>query len=70
MRGFSGRVAVVELIKIDDEFRVLINTGAPEVRLREKASAAGFKTMLEDGIDKIRNGVTTVEEVLKVCGVN
>jgi len=69
MRGFSGRIGIVELVKIDEEFRVLVNTNAPEVRLREKASAAGFETMLEDGIDKIRQGITTVDEVLKVSGV-
>lgn len=69
MRGFSGRIGIYELIKIDEEFRVLINTHAPEIRLKEKAAAAGFTTMMEDGIEKIRKGVTTVEEVLKVCGV-
>lgn len=70
MRGYSGRIGIYELIKVDEEFRVLINTHAPEVRLKEKAAAAGFNTMIEDGIDKINRGITTVEEVLKVCGVN
>lgn len=70
MRGYAGRIGLYELIKIDDEFRVLINTHAPEVRLREKAAAAGFTTMVEDGIEKIAAGITTVDEVLKVCGAN
>ncbi len=66
MRGYKGRIALFELVRIDDELRVLINNSSPEVRLKEKATAAGFHTIFEDGIEKIRQGLTTIEEVLKV----
>jgi type IV pilus assembly protein PilB len=67
-RGFTGRIGIFELIEVDEEFRVLMNNKAPDIRLREKASAAGFHSILEDGIEKINAGFTTVEEVLRVCG--
>jgi len=67
-RGFKGRIGIYEMIKMDEEMRVLVNNSAPDIRLREKAGAAGYKTLLEDGLEKIKNGTTTVDEVLKVCG--
>ena len=66
MTGFKGRVGLFELVAVDDEFRVLINGRAAEVRMREKATAAGFHTIMDDGIEKVRRGITTVEEVLRV----
>lgn len=66
MTGFKGRVGLFELIALDDEFRVLINGRAAEVRMREKATAAGFHTIMDDGIEKVRRGVTTVDEILRV----
>ncbi len=68
MRGYKGRIGLFELVAVDDEFRVLINTRAPEVRLKEKAASLGSHSLLEDGINKIKQGITSVEEVLKVCG--
>jgi len=68
MRGYKGRLGLFELIAIDDEIRILINTKAPEVRLQEKAATLGFHTMLEDGIEKVKAGLTTPEEVLRICG--
>lgn len=67
MMGFRGRTAIFELIRVDDEMRVLINNKMPEVRLKEKALASGASTLLEDGIEKIKAGITTVEEVLRVA---
>lgn len=66
MTGFKGRVGLFELVALDDEFRVLVNTQAPEVRMREKATSAGFRTILDDGTEKVRRGITTVDEVLRV----
>jgi type II secretory ATPase GspE/PulE/Tfp pilus assembly ATPase PilB-like protein len=66
MTGYRGRVGLFELVALDDEFRVLVNTRAPEVRMREKASSAGFHAILDDGIEKVRRGITTVDEVLRV----
>lgn len=68
MRGFKGRIGLFEIIELDDEIRILINSRAPEVRIREKSTTMGFHTILEDGIEKIRMGLTTPDEVLRVSG--
>jgi len=64
--GYKGRIGIFELIHITEDMRVLINKMMPEVRLREKANAMGYRTMLEDGIEKVRLGLTTLDEVLRV----
>lgn len=66
MTGYKGRLGLFELVRIDDEMRVLIQTHSPEIRMREKATAAGSLTLKEDGIEKIKAGMTTIEEVLRV----
>ncbi len=66
MSGYRGRLGLFELVALDDEFRVLVNSQAPEVRMREKATSAGFHTILDDGIERVRRGLTTVSEVLRV----
>ena len=65
MTGFRGRVGLFELMYIDEELRVLINTRAPEVRLKERLATTGSRSILEDGVSKIEAGVTTLDEVLK-----
>jgi type II secretory ATPase GspE/PulE/Tfp pilus assembly ATPase PilB-like protein len=67
-KGYRGRIGIFELIPIDDELRVLIANRAPEVRLLEKASSLGCRTMLEDGLDKIHRGLVSVKDVVTVCG--
>lgn len=64
--GYSGRVGIYEVLPLRDEIRSLIVKGAPLAELREAASAAGMRTIKEIGIKKIREGVTTIDEVLRV----
>lgn len=65
--GFRGRLAIVEAIKIDDRFRELIVNKADANEIESLAKEFGFRTMLEDGIDKALQGITTVEEVAKAA---
>lgn len=67
-RGYLGRLGLFELFYVDSEIRVLLNNSAPEVRLKEKAITSGFRTILEDGLEKAKKGLTTLDEVLRVCG--
>lgn len=67
MTGFKGRIGIFELVRVDDEMRVLMTNSAHEVRLRERAFASGAHSLLEDGIEKIKNGVTTIDEVVRVA---
>src|ERR1700741_5087347 len=63
--GYKGRVGLYEVMEINDDLRELILVGASAVELRKKAIEDGMITLRESGIQKIRNGVTTIEEVLR-----
>ncbi len=64
--GYRGRVGLYELVVMNDEMRRAIVEGADECTLRRQARASGYRTMLEDGLDKCAAGVTTLEEVMRV----
>jgi type IV pilus assembly protein PilB len=64
--GYRGRVGLYELVVINDEMRRTIIEGAEEHNLRQQARATGYRTMLEDGLDKCAAGLTTLEEVMRV----
>jgi type IV pilus assembly protein PilB len=66
--GYSGRVAVLELVEINDEMEDLILNSPTETQIKTAAKKAGFVTMIQDAIIKIINGVTTVEEVERILG--
>ena len=50
---------------VDDELRELILSGASSIELREKAVERGMMTLRGSGLTKIRDGVTTIEEVVR-----
>jgi type IV pilus assembly protein PilB len=64
--GYFGRIALHELLVPDDQFRERLSQAAPQAELRELARALKFKTLRQDGIEKIRSGITTLEEVYRV----
>lgn len=63
--GFKGRVGLYEVMEITDELRELIIIGASAMELRRKAIELGMITLRESGLFKIREGITTIEEVVK-----
>ena len=63
--GYRGRTGLFEMIKINDTFREMINSGAATLVLKQKAIELGMRTLREDGLRSIFDGETTVEEVLK-----
>lgn len=63
--GFKGRVGLYEVMEITDELRELIIIGASAMELRKKAIELGMVTLRESGLCKIREGITTIEEVVK-----
>jgi type IV pilus assembly protein PilB len=63
--GFKGRVGLYEVMEITDELRELIIIGASAMELRRKAIELGMVTLRESGLCKIREGITTIEEVVK-----
>jgi type IV pilus assembly protein PilB len=63
--GYKGRVGLYEVMEVTDDMRELILIGASALELRKKAIDDGMITLRESGLYKIRNGVTTIEEVVR-----
>ena len=64
--GMKGRVAIYETMPISDELRGAILKSATTAELREVAQRDGMKTLRQNGLQKVLEGTTTVEEVLRV----
>ncbi|MFN7960190.1 MAG: type IV-A pilus assembly ATPase PilB [Thermoanaerobaculia bacterium] len=63
--GYKGRVGLYEVMEVDEEIRDLILSGANAFELRQKATEKGMMTLRGSGLAKIREGVTSIEEVLR-----
>jgi type IV pilus assembly protein PilB len=63
--GYKGRIGLYEVMEITDEIRELILIGASALELRKKSIEDGMITLRESGMQKVRSGVTTLEEVLR-----
>jgi len=66
--GYSGRLGVHELFVIDDELRDAIVADPSTANLRPIAERKGMVTLRHDGFRKVREGMTTIEEILHVVG--
>lgn len=66
-RGFRGRVGIYELVPVTSELRSLIAQQSEVTHIRNKARQLGFRSLLQDGLLKAAKGMTTVDEVLRVC---
>lgn len=64
--GFLGRSGLFELLLVDEDIRRLTLKGADEGEIKAQARRSGMRTLLEDGIEKIRMGITTLDEVFRV----
>jgi type IV pilus assembly protein PilB len=63
--GYKGRVGLYEVMEVDDELRELILVGASAIELKKKSVERGMITLRQSGLIKIREGITTMEEVLR-----
>jgi len=63
--GYKGRTALFEVMRIDDDIRVMILTRAQSRDINKKAMEKGMLTLRRSGLVKIKNGVTSIEEVLR-----
>ena len=64
--GYSGRIAIHELLVIDDQMRDIISGNPHMQAIRDQARASGMVTLRYDGLRKVTEGITTVEEVFRV----
>jgi type IV pilus assembly protein PilB len=65
MTGYKGRVGLYEVMEIGEELKELILVGASGVELRRKAVDEGMITLRQSGLRKVKEGVTTIEEVVR-----
>lgn len=65
-KGYKGRIALYEVMPIKDELKDLILEGASAGELKKAAIKLGMKTLRMSGLTKIKEGITTIEEVLRV----
>ncbi|MDH4265113.1 MAG: type IV-A pilus assembly ATPase PilB [Deltaproteobacteria bacterium] len=63
--GYKGRIALYEVMPIRDEIRELILQGASAMEIKREAMRLGMKTLRQTALTKLREGTTTVEEVLR-----
>jgi len=63
--GYKGRVGLFEVLEVSDNIRELILVGASALEIRRKAIEEGMITLRASGIEKLRSGLTTIEEVLR-----
>ena len=63
--GYKGRVGLYEVMEIDDEMREMILAGASAFELRQRAIQKGMMSLRGSGLEKIRQGVTTIDEVVR-----
>ena len=64
--GYKGRVALYEVLEMTDALRDAVLNGASTAELKEEAIRGGMQTIRRAGLNKLAEGVTTVEEVLRV----
>jgi type IV pilus assembly protein PilB len=69
-KGYAGRVGIYEVLPVTEKIRDLITNRATIDELQKLAVSEGMITMLQDGLDKVSSGLTTIEEVMRVVREN
>jgi len=67
--GYKGRIGIFELLLIDEEFQAQIEKDPSYLAILKLFEKKGFKSLAKDGILKTLKGITTLEEVERVCGL-
>ena len=65
--GYKGRTCIMEILDGTDEMKALIQNKAKMEDLRQQAIKDGMTTLMQDGIRKVFEGVTDIQQVRKVC---
>ena len=67
--GYSGRFAICESLKVDDEISKMIIEKRNTYEIKKRAIEKGMDTLRDSGIQAIKNGISTLEEIKKVTGL-
>ena len=65
--GYFGRTAIYELLEMDDDIRKVVLHGGDSGTIRKEAQKKGMIDMTADGAGKVLQGITSVEEILRVA---
>ncbi len=68
--GYAGRAGIFELLVVDEKFREIINQDASVNSMRRAFLASGWPTLFDDGLEKVRKGITTIDEILRATEVS
>ncbi|MEK7615309.1 MAG: GspE/PulE family protein [Patescibacteria group bacterium] len=66
--GYKGRLGIYEILTMSDEIKAAMSESISEYQVRELAKQQGMVTMQQDGILKVLDGLTTIDEILRVAG--
>ena len=69
-KGYQGRIGIYEVINVSQKIRDLIVKKSSSDEIQKAAESEGMISMLQDGLDKIASGLTTIEEVMRVIREN
>lgn len=64
--GYKGRIGIIETLTMSPKIKKLIVKHAQEYEIKQAARGEGMRTLREDGLEKVQQGLTTIEEVLRV----
>jgi len=64
--GYSGRIAIHEILVIDNQIQKMIGNNINERKIREYLESENMKFLIEDGFEKVKKGITTIEEIIRV----
>jgi type IV pilus assembly protein PilB len=66
--GYRGRIGIYEIMPVSDAIRDLALHSASADRIMETARQEGMRTLREDAFEKVKEGVTSIDEILRVLG--
>lgn len=69
-KGYRGRIGIYELVPVTNAIRQAIADNEEVGKIRKLARSAGYRSLIEDGLLKAAKGITTAEEVLRVCSLD
>jgi general secretion pathway protein E/type IV pilus assembly protein PilB len=69
MTGYKGREMISEILTIDDRLSEMINENKSKLELLEYAKSQGHKTLADDAVNKVKAGITTIDELLRVVKI-
>lgn len=67
-KGYKGRAAIHEVLTMNQQLRIAITEGASAMQIESIAREQGMRVLLDDALEKLRGGVTTADEILRLLG--